>query len=252
MWRKAIVERGEAMNTKKMAAEEAVALIKDGMIVGLGTGSTAYWAIAKIGQRVKKGLNIRAIATSKESEAFARELNIPIVTFSEVNEIDITIDGADEVDSNLNLIKGGGGALLREKIIATASEKLIVVVDEGKLVKILGAFPLPLEVIPFGVESTRSKIENLGCKTEIRMTDKFEKFITDNGNFILDCEFFMVKNPKKISHELNRIPGVVDSGLFIGLAHKVFVGRQNGSVDIIQKNGSRDMNLKIQEKQQDD
>ncbi len=223
------------MNIKKTVGEAAVELIEDGMTVGLGTGSTAYWAIAKIGERVKKGLNISAIATSKESEVFARELNIPMVTFSEINEIDITIDGADEVDPDLNMIKGGGGALLREKIIATASEKLIVIVDDTKLVKQLGAFPLPVEVIPFGIESTRAKIEKLGCKTELRLSDKTKEFITDNGNYILDCEFPMIKNPEKTSQELNGIPGVVDNGLFIGLAHRVFVGRQNGSVNIIQK-----------------
>lgn len=159
------------MNTKKIVGEAAAELLQDGMTVGLGTGSTAYWAIVKIGERVKQGLKIKAIATSKKSETLAMELNIPMVSFSEIDAFDTTIDGADEVDQDLNLIKGGGGALLREKIIAAASKKLIVIVDEGKLVKKLGSFPLPVEVIPFGVENTKAKIENLDCKTEIRMTD---------------------------------------------------------------------------------
>ncbi len=223
------------MNVKKLAAEAAVELIKDGMTVGLGTGSTAHWAIAKLGERVNNGLKIKAIATSKESDALAKELNIPMVTFSDIGQIDITIDGADEVDPNLILIKGGGGALLREKIIATASEKLIVIVDESKLVRQLGGFALPIEVIPFGMESTRKFIEELGCKTKIRMTDKNDRFKTDNGNHIVDCTFGRIESPEKISQKLNQIPGVVENGLFIRLAHKVYVGYQSGKVDILLK-----------------
>lgn len=223
------------MNVKRMVGEAAVELVQDGMTVGLGTGSTAYWAITKLGVRVKEGLKIKAIATSKESDKLARELNIPMVTFADIKEIDITIDGADEVDDDLNLIKGGGGALLREKIIATASKKQIVIVDESKLVKKLGVFPLPVEVISFGVENTRKLIEELGCNTEIRMTDGNNRFKTDNGNYIVDCKFLKIEYPEKISQDLNRIPGVVENGLFIGLAHKVFVGYQNGKVEIISK-----------------
>lgn len=223
------------MNIKKMAGEAAVDLVQDGMTVGLGTGSTAYWAISKLGERVKEGLKIKAIATSKESDALAREFNIPMVTFRDIDQIDITIDGADEVDPNVTLIKGGGGALLREKIIATASKKLLIIVDETKMVKQLGSFPLPIEVIPFGVESTIRLIEALGCKTAIRNSDKVEneRFKTDNGNYIVDCKFDIIEDPNKISQDLNRIPGVVENGLFIGLVHKVFIGYQNGTVDVI-------------------
>jgi len=224
------------MNIKKLVGEAAVKLVEDEMTVGLGTGSTAYWAITKLGERVKEGLNIQAIATSKESEKLARELNIPLVTFADIGQVDITIDGADEVDSKLNLIKGGGGALLREKIIAKASKKLVVIIDETKLAKQLGTFPLPVEVIPFGLESTRRFIEKLGCKTEIRMMDGNDQFKTDNGNYIVDCDFGIIKHPEKISRDLNQIPGVVENGLFIGLAHEVFVGYQSGEVDIICKN----------------
>jgi ribose 5-phosphate isomerase A len=225
--------RSETMNNKKMVAEAAVELVEDGMTVGLGTGSTAYWAIVKLGERVKEGLKIRAIATSNESDSLAREQGIPIVSFSDIDKIDITIDGADEVDQNLNLIKGGGGALLREKIIAMASVKLIVIVDETKLVKQLGNFPLPVEVIPFGVENTREKLEKLGCRTEVRRADQHDRFKTDNGNYIVDCKFRGIEDPERLSRDLNSIPGVVENGLFIGVAQKVFVGYQNGKVELL-------------------
>jgi|SRR5690554_3324709 len=224
------------MNAKKMVAESAVEFIQDGMTVGLGTGSTAYWAIKKTGEKIKKeGIKIKAIATSKESESLAKELRIPLVNFSDIDNIDITIDGADEVDSDLNLIKGGGGALLREKIVATASHKLIIIVDETKIVKQLGKFPLPVEVIPFGVHITRSKIEKLGCKTEIRMSDEKNKYKTDNGNYILDCKFSNIENPEEINQYINIIPGVVDNGLFIKLANEVLVGYKDGNIETIKR-----------------
>ena len=152
------------MDAKRNAAERAVDYIQDGMIVGLGTGSTAYWAIQKLGSKVQERLNIKAIATSIQSEELAKKLGIPIITFSEINEIDITIDGADEVDPNLYMIKGGGGALLREKIVAAASKQFIVVVDESKLVNCLGTFPLPIEIVKFGFEATIKKLQLLECE----------------------------------------------------------------------------------------
>ena len=222
------------MNSKKVVGEAAVEFIEDGMTVGLGTGSTAYWAIMKIGERVKEGLKITAIATSKESESLAERQNIPLATFSQRNRLDITIDGADEVDRDLNLIKGGGGALLREKIIASASDKLLILVDETKLVKRLGQSPLPVEVVPFGMESTREKIKNLGCEANLRFTEKQQGFITDNGNYIIDCAFRSIHDPKLLSQNLSQIPGVVENGLFMGLTHKVLVGRNSGRVDTLQ------------------
>lgn len=218
------------MNIKKLVGEKAADLVEEGMTVGLGTGSTAYWAIRKLGERVKEGLTIKAIATSKESENLAKELDIPLVTFEEIDQIDLTIDGADEVDPDLNLIKGGGGALLREKIIAAASEKVIIIVDETKLVKQFGAFPLPVEVVPFGVESTKAKIEKLGFTAKIRMAKDNNRFRTDNGNLILDCAFDSLENPEKISQDLNKIPGVVENGLFIQLADSVYVGYGSGEI----------------------
>ncbi len=161
----------EVLNTKKLAAEKALDYIRDGMILGLGTGSTAYWAILGIGERVRKGMKVRAVATSLHSEALAREAGIPVLSLSEVDHIDLTIDGADEVDEQLNLIKGGGGALLREKIVAAATAFYIIIVDESKLVKHLGKFPLPVEVAPFGWEMTRRLLEKLAraARTWLRM-----------------------------------------------------------------------------------
>jgi ribose 5-phosphate isomerase A len=156
------------MNPKQLAGEKAVEYVKDGMAVGLGTGSTAYWAIRALGEKVKQGLNIKAIATSRESEQLARELNIPIVSFAKVSRLDITIDGADEVDKNFNLIKGGGGALLREKIVASGTNHYIIIVDENKCVNTLGKFPLPVEIVQYGWEWTFSALKKFGCTPVFR------------------------------------------------------------------------------------
>lgn len=225
----------ELMNIKKLVGEKAADLVQEGMTVGLGTGSTAYWAIMKLGERVKEGLRITAIATSKDSESLAKELKIPLVSFGEIDQIDLTIDGADEVDPNLNLIKGGGGALLREKIVAAASKKVVIIVDETKQVKQFGAFPLPVEVVPFGVESTKAKIEKLGFTVEIRRTEGNDRFTTDNGNLILDCAFDRIEHPESISQDLNGIPGVVENGLFIQMADIVYVGYGNGEIKSLEK-----------------
>lgn len=223
------------MNVKKMVAESAVEFIREGMVVGLGTGSTAYWLIKKLGQKVKEGMKLQAVATSVESEVLAKELEIPLVGFSDIDHIDVTIDGADEVDPDLNLIKGGGGALLREKIVATASREFIIVVDESKIVKQLGKFPLPVEVIPFALSITQKKIEELGCKARIRMDQEKSRFETNNGNFILDCEFGKISNPEELNQRLNMIPGVVENGLFINLAKTVLVGYKSGNVKVYSK-----------------
>ncbi len=163
---KAITMEDKATITKKLAAEKALGYVRDGMVLGLGTGSTAYWAIRGVGERVRKGLKIKAVATSLQSDHLAREEGIGMLDFSEIDHIDLTIDGADEVDGKLNLIKGGGGALLREKIVAAATGYYIIIVDESKLVPCLGKFPLPVEVAPFGWEMTRRRLEKLGCTTK--------------------------------------------------------------------------------------
>ncbi|MBS1598301.1 MAG: ribose-5-phosphate isomerase RpiA [Bacteroidetes bacterium] len=216
------------MNSKQAAAEKAVSFIQNDMIVGLGTGSTAYWAIEGIGRRIKEeGLRIKAIATSKRSEEQARGLQIPIFSFAEIDSIDVTIDGADEVDSNMNLIKGGGGALLREKIVASNTTQLIIVVDENKRVQWLGKFPLPVEVAIFGWEKTCKKLEALGCIPRLRTTEN-QPYITDNGNYIIDCDFKEIKQPQVLHEKMNAIVGVMENGLFIGMTKKLIVGYENG------------------------
>jgi len=221
------------MNAKQLAAEKAVSFLDNGMTIGLGTGSTAYWAIEKIGEKVNKdGWKIKAIATSVNSEEQARALGIPILDFSSVKSIDVTIDGADEVDPKLQLIKGGGGALLREKIVATNSKQMIVVADESKWVETLGKFPLPVEVVHFGWERTFDKLQILGCEAKRRMKGSVP-FITDNGNYIVDCAFKEIKDPPQLQQLINEITGVVDNGLFIHIASKLVLGFNNGETRII-------------------
>ncbi|MEA4960843.1 ribose-5-phosphate isomerase RpiA [Lutispora sp.] len=222
------------MDAKRFAAERAVDYIQENMVVGLGTGSTAYWAIHKLGLKVQEGLNIWAIATSIQSEDIAKKLGIRLISFSEINEIDITIDGADEVDFNFNLIKGGGGALLREKIVAANSKQFIIVVDESKLVKRLGKFPLPIETVKFGYEATLKKLHRLGCEPRLRMIDD-KAYITDNGNYIVDCHFGSIEDSQELHDKINRIPGVVDNGLFVNMTRKVIVGYQNGKIRELDK-----------------
>ncbi|SDN70817.1 ribose-5-phosphate isomerase [Paenibacillus sp. yr247] len=217
------------MESKRAAAEKAVEYIQDGMIVGLGTGSTAYWAIQEIGKKINSGLHIKAVATSIHSENLAKELGIHLIPFSEIEEIDVTIDGADEVDDEWNLIKGGGGALLREKIVASSSKQLIIVIDESKIVNRLGNFPLPVEIVKFGYEITLRKLSALGCTPKLRIFEN-NPFTTDNGNYIIDCDFRSIEQPRELHDEINRITGVVDNGLFVNMAAKVIVGYQDGFV----------------------
>lgn len=221
------------MNIKKLAAEKAVDWVEEGMMVGLGTGSTAAYAIEKIGERVKQGLHIRAVATSVQSENLAREWSIPIIPFAEVGEIDLTIDGADEVDPNLNLIKGGGGALLREKIVAARSRQVMIITGENKVVQKLGTFPLPVEVVTFAHEWTIEKLASFGCKPVLRQTKDGDVFKTDNGNYTVDCHFDVIEDAARLHHQLNNIPGVVDNGLFINMASAVVVAYESGVIEVL-------------------
>lgn len=220
------------MKAKQIAGAKAAEYVKDGMIVGLGSGSTAAWATRKIGEMVKEGLNIRAIPTSIETRDLAEELDIPLTSLSEVKHIDLTIDGADEVDENLNLTKGGGGALVREKIVAHASKRLIIVVDESKLVKKLGAFHLPVEVVHFGCEKTLNNLEKFGCQGRLRQKGD-ELFNTDNDNYIIDCNFEVIEDPEELNTKINILPGVVESGLFVEMADMVIVGKDDGEIEIL-------------------
>lgn len=221
-----------AVNGKKIAAGKAIGYIKGGMTLGLGTGSTAYWAIQGIGGMVKEGLEVKAVATSVQSESLARELNIPIIPFSEVDHLDITIDGADEVDKELNLIKGGGGALLREKIVAAVTKFYIIIVDESKLVDKLGKFPLPVEVAPFAWELTNRKLTALGCTPIMRMTGD-QPYLTDNSHYILDCSFGVINDPALVHRQVSDITGVMEDGFFIGMADVVISGTPGGGVRVI-------------------
>ncbi|GAB7056603.1 MULTISPECIES: ribose-5-phosphate isomerase RpiA [Paenibacillus] len=219
-------------NLKKLAAEKAVETLESGMIVGLGTGSTAYWAIKRIAERVWEGLDIKGVPSSERSEQFAAEWEIPLIGIEEIDRIDVTIDGADEIDPFLRLIKGGGGALLREKVLAANSDKLLIIADESKCVETLGRFPLPVEIVPFAVRLTLNRLRELGCTPTVRL-DGDRPYWTDNGNFIADCQFGSIADPEWLAVQLNQIPGVVENGLFVRMASAAYIGRSDGTVEII-------------------
>lgn len=227
------VQQNDMLNFKQLAGEYAANLVKDGMKVGLGTGSTVYWTIQKLGERVKEGLSFQAVPTSKETEVLAKQLNISLISLNDdVQSLDLTIDGADEIDANLQLIKGGGGALLREKIVATSSKELIIIADESKLVTHLGTFPLPVEIIPFSWKQTERKIQSLGCQTTLRLKNN-ETFITDNNNMIIDCIFpYNITNPTNLHTQLKMITGVVETGLFVNMTSKAIIGTKNGMKEL--------------------
>jgi ribose 5-phosphate isomerase A len=217
---------------KKQAAEKAVQYIEEDMVVGLGTGSTVEFALKKIGEMVNNGLIIQGVPTSLKTKRLATELKIPLIELDDRTEIDLTIDGADEVDSNLNLIKGGGGALTREKIIAYHSKKVIIVVDETKIVKGLGCdCSLPVEITKFAWSATKKSLEDLGCTAELRKIMN-EAFITDNQNYIVDCDFGKITDSEALEKEINNLPGVLENGLFIGLADQVIVGSKQGMMTL--------------------
>ncbi|MEM6578527.1 MAG: ribose-5-phosphate isomerase RpiA, partial [Pseudomonadota bacterium] len=223
---------------KFVAAKRSVDYIEDGMRVGLGTGSTAAWMVRCLGELVREeGLTIRGVPTSTRTAKLAKEVGINIVTLEEARWLDVTIDGADEFDGEMNLIKGGGGALLQEKIVATASDQMIVIADVGKQVDTLGAFPLPVEVIPFGWKTTKALIEELlismdvlGRETRLRMTGN-KPFVTDEGNYILDLQLGRIGNAHQMSMVLNQMPGVVENGLFIDICDVVVLGYGDGRVE---------------------
>ena len=218
---------------KEAAARKAVEYVRDGMVVGLGTGSSAGFAIQALGERVADGLSIRAVPTSEASAKLGKEVGLDIQSLEDYPVIDLTIDGADEVDPQLELIKGLGGALLREKIVAGATAREIIVVDPSKLVDRLGSrSPVPVEVVPFGWAAARRQLTELALTVELRQTAAGETFVTDNGNFILDCQFERIDDPAALERRVNAISGVVENGLFVGLADMVIVAHEDGSCDI--------------------
>ncbi|MBC7156266.1 MAG: ribose-5-phosphate isomerase RpiA [Rhodobacteraceae bacterium] len=224
---------------KYAAARRAVDFVEDGMRVGLGTGSTAAWMVRSLGELVRdEGLRVTGVPTSRRTADLARQVGVPIVTLDEARWLDLTIDGADEVDPDLNLIKGGGGALLQEKIVATASDRMIVIADVAKQVPMLGAFPLPVEVIPFGWQTTKALVEEalsgldvLGRDVTLRMNGE-APFVTDEGNHILDLHLRRIANPRQASLALNQIPGVVENGLFLDICDVLVVGHGDGRVEV--------------------
>lgn len=223
---------------KREAARAALAHVKDGMRLGIGTGSTAEIFVELLAEKVADGMTIIGVPTSERTAALCQQLGVALTTLEETPELDLTIDGADETDHQLRLIKGGGGALLREKIVANASSKMIVIADDSKLVDTLGAFGLPIEVNPFGLESTRLCIEKaaqkLGLSGELVLRGDREgnPYITDGGHYILDASFGHIPNPERLSDALFEIPGVVEHGLFIGLADRVILASGTGLIEL--------------------
>jgi len=217
---------------KREAARRALELVKPGMKLGLGSGTTAHQFVDLVGEAVKGGLEIVCVGTSKATEAQASSLGIPLSTLDEIAELDLTVDGADEIDPKLRLIKGGGGALLREKIVAAASKRMAVIADSSKLVKRLGAFPLPVEVVPFGLAATRRHIEqaiaDLGLTGPLRLRGDAKPFVTDGGHYILDCSLGAIDEPERLGESLSRIPGVVEHGLFVGFARTAIIAGADG------------------------
>ena len=207
---------------KRLAGEAAADLVEDGMTVGLGSGSTAVFMVRRLGERVAEGLRMVGLPTSEGTAALAREVGIPLSDFSRVTTLDLTLDGADEFDPALNLTKGGGGALFREKIVAAASRRLVIFTDHTKRVARLGAFPLPVEVNPFGWQVVAAKIEALGAAVARREVSG-EPFLTDNGAYILDCRFGEIPDPPALEERLAAIVGVTETGLFIAMADEVLL-----------------------------
>jgi ribose 5-phosphate isomerase A len=212
---------------KEAAARSSLRFVKDGQVVGLGTGSTAAYFIHLLGEKVKNGLQIRGIPSSNRSREQAARLGIPLTTLDECQQIDVTVDGADEVDPQLRLIKGGGGALLHEKIVASATRQLVIVADATKRVPVLGKFPLPVEVVKFAKALVKKKIEALGARVEMRHNADGSPFLTDENNYILDCHFGQIRGADGLANKLSDMPGIVEHGLFIGMASVVLVA--NGS-----------------------
>lgn len=216
------------MNPKKVAGEKAAEYVQNGMALGLGTGSTVRYFVEKVGEMVGEGLDVIGVPTSKRTEELARKVGVSLSTLEETPTLDLTVDGADEVDANLNLIKGMGGALLREKIVASSTREFIVILDESKVVEKLGTkSPLPVEVTQFGWTSVKEWIAKLGSIPNRRMVEG-NPYLTDNQNYLLECEFKGIDDPYALDASLHRLPGVVETGLFLDLACRAIIGKETG------------------------
>ncbi|CAN5754066.1 ribose-5-phosphate isomerase RpiA [soil metagenome] len=218
---------------KRMAARRALEFVEDGMVLGLGSGTTSAIFIQELGERVKQGLKVRGIATSAASHELAKSLSIPLATFEEVAELDLAIDGADEVGPGLALIKGGGGALLREKIVESVAKRFIVVADSTKLVATLGRFPLPVEVVQMALPIVTRKLEALGLNPKLRHHPDGSLYVTDEGNVILDCACGAIQDPAKTAAEIRAIVGVVEHGLFLKMASLALIAGEDGVREVL-------------------
>lgn len=219
------------MNLKQQAAIKAASFVKDGMIVGLGTGSTAYYLVEELGRRIKEeNLSIIGVTTSNRTAEQAQQLAIPLKSIDEVTHVDLTIDGADEIDSYGNGIKGGGGALLYEKTVASYSNDYIWIVDDSKMKNNLGAFPLPIEVIPYGSKQLFHRFEEKNMHPVFRKNEDDSLYITDSGHYIIDCHMRKIDNPNDLAYWLDSLTGVVEHGLFLNMVHTVIIGTQDGTI----------------------
>lgn len=216
------------MNLKQLVGEKAAEYVKDGMVVGLGTGSTAYYMVEALGKQVKEGLTITGVTTSTRTKEQAEKLGIPLKTIDEVESVDLTIDGADEIDSKYQGVKGGGGALLFEKIVADYSKKVIWIVDESKMVETLGAFPLPIEVMPYGSQQLVRIFEEKGFQPTMRKNDVGGNYLTDGGHYIIDLHMTKIEDPHSLATWLDGLTGVMEHGLFLDRVNTIIVGRNTG------------------------
>ncbi|MFD1065956.1 ribose 5-phosphate isomerase A [Oceanobacillus locisalsi] len=220
------------LSDKQLAAEKAAEQVKDGMVLGIGSGSTVNYMLQKLAERIEtEGIQIKGIPSSKKTEKLANELGISLTTFAEHHHIDLAIDGADEIDEHFQLAKGGGGSLVREKMVDSHADYFIVIAGADKLVKRLGAFPLPVEVIPFGWEVTEKKLQELGCQTTLRYQEE-KPFVSDNGNYIIDCQFKSIEEPENVHKEIKALLGVVETGIFINMVNEVIIS-ENGKIKVV-------------------
>jgi ribose 5-phosphate isomerase A len=215
---------------KQLVGREAVSLVQQDMIIGIGSGSTVFYFIEALAQKVREGFNCRAVPTSSQTLSLSEKQGISMLELNEADHIDITIDGADEMDEQLQLIKGGGAALLQEKMVASASEQLVIIADNGKLKKQLGSFPLPVEVITYGWKNVQQQIQHAyKIDTALRMKEG-KPLLTDHGHYILDCKFQTIQDPAALNTSLHLIPGVVETGLFINMCDMAIIGNEDGSI----------------------
>lgn len=221
---------------KELVGTQAAELVQSGMTIGLGTGTTVEWLIKALGKKISSGLEIRAVSTSRASSKLAQEYNIQLIELNDAAKIQLAIDGADEIDPQLQLIKGGGGALFQEKMVAAAAEEFVVIADHAKMVKQLGAYPLPVEVMIFNWKQVEKQLTKLFQHTQkLRMKKDGAPFVTDHGNYIIDISFDTIGNPDAINQALHNIPGVIETGLFIGMARKALIGYPDGQTEWIER-----------------